>query len=291
MIALMASLCSTKPNYPLHVDRVFSAGGNSRSALETLLAHTPHFFVCYPKRIDVYSGEIIENLKHIMWCPDDAHEWSVIARKPYDEIISEVEMGLDFGQIKITSADLGDEFDSIQARTTHIQMQIALIEIGRALNFRTWIAKNDRSIQVQGKSLGQFEGVVQSLDEMNIFYSARIKDAAALIDCIWFTEDGNQIPAIIEIEHSTGVTSGLTRMLKLREVMPAIQTTFTVVAPNLLRNKVVSEANQRVFSRLQARYMPYSTVRELYSLIHRYALSGVVDHKFIDPFMEKVVIT
>lgn len=44
----MALVCSNKPNYPLHIDRVFSAGGNSRSAFETPLAHTPHFFMCYP---------------------------------------------------------------------------------------------------------------------------------------------------------------------------------------------------------------------------------------------------
>jgi hypothetical protein len=35
--------------------------------------------------------------------------------------------------------------------------------------------------------------------------------------------------------------------------------------------------------------MPYSAVRELYGLIQRYALSNVVDDRFIYPFMEKVV--
>src|SRR5258708_2527883 len=37
-LATMAYICSTRPNFPLHIDRIFSAGGNSRSALETLLA-------------------------------------------------------------------------------------------------------------------------------------------------------------------------------------------------------------------------------------------------------------
>jgi type II restriction enzyme len=48
-LAKMALICSSKPNFPLHIDRVFSAGGNSRSAFETLLAHTPNFFICYPQ--------------------------------------------------------------------------------------------------------------------------------------------------------------------------------------------------------------------------------------------------
>lgn len=78
-------------------------------------------------------------------------------------------------------------------------------------------------------------------------------------------------------------------MHKLKSTMPSLATTFTVVAPNYLRNKVVTEANQRIFKDLQARFMPYSAVRELYGLIQRYALTGVVDHNFIYPFMERIV--
>jgi type II restriction enzyme len=288
-LAKIAFICSNKPNYPLHIDRVFSAGGNTRSALETLLAYTPHFYICHPERIDVYSGETIRNLKHIMWCPGEAHEWGVIAYKAYHEIITEVELGVDFGRIGITSENLGSDFDTIEAKTVHTQMQVALIEIGGALDFYTWIARNDRSIQVGDRKLGDFDRVIASLDDIPIFYKKEIKEAAALIDCIWFTSDGDRIPAIIEIEHSTGVTSGLTRMLKLRETSPAISTVFTVVAPNDLRNKVITEANQRIFRSLQARYMPYSTIRELYGLIQRYPLAGYVDYRFIEPFMERVL--
>jgi type II restriction enzyme len=78
-------------------------------------------------------------------------------------------------------------------------------------------------------------------------------------------------------------------MLKLKDAMPSTNTHYTVVAPNNLRNKVVSEVNQPTFRALNARYMPYSTVRELYGLIKRYALSNVVDRTFIYPFMESVV--
>lgn len=35
--------------------------------------------------------------------------------------------------------------------------------------------------------------------------------AANLIDCIWF-KNGKLMPAVMEVEQSTGVTSGLTRM-------------------------------------------------------------------------------
>jgi type II restriction enzyme len=137
--------------------------------------------------------------------------------------------------------------------------------------------------------LGKFEGVVQSLEEVKILYSTEIRHAASRIDCIWFSEDFKYIPAVIEIEHSTGVTSGVTRMLKLWETIPSITANFTVVAPDDLRNKVVSEANNPAFITLNTRYMPYSTVRILYGLIQRYDLSNVVERTFIEPFLENIV--
>ncbi len=78
-------------------------------------------------------------------------------------------------------------------------------------------------------------------------------------------------------------------MLKFRETVPSIATKFTIVAPDRLRNKVVLEANNRVFSNMSGRFMPYSTIRELYGLIQKYSLSDVVERNFIEPFMEKVV--
>jgi type II restriction enzyme len=291
----IALVCSSKPNYPIHLDRLFSAGGNTRSALETLLAHTPHFFICYPERTDIYTGEIVRDQKHIMWCPEDTHPLGMIEVKPYTEVIAEVEFEIDFGAISITNDMLGDEFDSIQAKRIHTQMQIALVEIGNALNFHTWIARNDRSIPVKNLKtgvetrLGELPGVIYSLNDVMMFPTYDIRESAALIDCIWFTKDGRRIPAIMEIEHSTGVTSGMVRMKKFLDTAPFISTTFTIIAPNELRNKVITEANQEVFRSLRSRYMPYSTVRELFGLIQRYKLSDVVDHTFVYPFMEQVV--
>jgi type II restriction enzyme len=225
-----------------------------------------------------------------MWRPDDVHDWGVIDdSKEYHGIISEFEVESDFGNITVSPLLPGEEFETIEAKKTHTQIQVALVEIGRALNFRTWIAGGDRSFTVGSTTLGNLEGVIQSLDEVSILYTSKIKDAARLIDCIWFTSDGNVIPAVIEVEHSTGITSGLTRMLKFKETIPAISTTFTIVAPDKLRNKAVSEANQKAFRRLDARFMSYSTVRVLYGLIQKYSLSKYVDYNFVYPFMEKVV--
>lgn len=204
-------------------------------------------------------------------------------------MISEFELGIDLGDVHIVPSELGEEFDSIEAKKTHTQMQVALVKIGNALGFRTWIAKNDRSLRIGNSSLGQWKGVIQSISDIPIFHNDEIRGRAALIDCIWFSDDFKYMPAVIEVEHSTGVTSGLTRMLKLRDTIPSITTKFTVVAPNELRTKVVTEANYATFRPLDTRFMPYSTVRELYGLIRRYSLSKVVERTFIEPFMERVV--
>lgn len=280
---------SRKPNYPIHFDRLFSGGGNSRSALETLLAHTPQFFICYPEKTDLYTGKTVRNLKHIMWCPGEDHPLGHIATKDYSQAISEVEIDMDFGSILITEGMPRSEFGSIETKKLHTQMQVALVRIGQALDLRTWVARNDRGILVERTSLGQLEGVIPSLDDVTILYDQESKRIASLIDCIWFSSDFKYIPAVIEVEHSTGVTSGLTRMLKLNQAMPSVAATYTIVAPDDVRNKVVSEANNAAFRALKTRYMPYSTVRELYGLIQRYRLAGLLQRTFVEPFMESVV--
>ncbi len=288
-LATASYVFSRKPNYPIHFDRLFSAGGNSRAALETLLAHTPHFFICYPQRTNSYTGETEKRLKHIMWCPSNEHPLGEIGEAQFDQVISEVELGVEFGEIQITPTMLGEEFDTIEAKKTHTQMQVALVEIGNALNFHTWIARNDRSITVGNTQLGLLKGVIPSLEDASILPTRESKQAASLVDCIWFSKDYRYVPAVIEIEHSTGVTSGVTRMLKLMDTIPSIATKYTIVAPDRLRNKVVSESNNAVFRPLHIRFMPYSTIRELYGLIKRYSLSNVVERNFIEPFMESVV--
>jgi type II restriction enzyme len=288
-LEVASAVFSKRPNYPIHFDRLYSGSGNTRAALESMLALTPQFFICYPLKTNPYTGASEKKLKHIMWCPADGHKLGTFSEMEYNQVITEIELDTSFGNIEVPTESLGAEFESIEAKKTHTQMQVALVRIGNALNFRSWIAKNDRSIKVDNGTLGELEGVINSLDKVKILYDLESKNAASLIDCIWFSGDFKFIPAVIEVEHSTGVTSGLTRILKLKETIPSINMNCTIVAPNELRDKVFSEGNNGAFKSLDIRYMPYSTVRELYGLIRRYQLKDVVERTFIEPFMEKVI--
>lgn len=287
-IATAAAVFSNKPNHPINFDRLFSASGNSRAAFESLLAHTPHFFICYPERTNIYTGETESKIKHILWSPDKKHKLDEIGTTEFQETISEVEFGVDFGNISVGVENLSDDFDTIEAKRIHTQMQVALIEIGSALGLKTWIAKNDHSIKVGNSILGELPGVIQSLNEIKIFFENDIKRSASLIDCIWFTPDYKYVPALFEVEHSTGVTSGLTRMLKFRETIPSLSTNYVIVAPIKTRNKVVAEANNKVFRKLNTKFLGYPNIRLLYGLVQKFSLNKVVDKNFIQVFWEEV---
>lgn len=111
--------------------------------------------------------------------------------------------------------------------------------------------------------------------------------AATHIDCIWF-RNGRLMPAVMEIEHSTRVTSGLTRMRGLQNAIPAVQTRYVIVAPDEDRDLVLRECNREQFRSLNPLYFPYSAVEELYSLCNRRRIHGITD-EFLDCFMENTL--
>ncbi|MFM9328006.1 hypothetical protein [Paenibacillus mesotrionivorans] len=129
------------------------------------------------------------------------------------------------------------------------------------------------------------ETVVSSLRNEKIISSfEEAYHAAQLIDCIWF-KNGKLMPAVMEVEHSTGVTSGLNRMMRLKDALPPFLTRYVIVAPDELREKVFRVANEEQFKDLDTRYFPYSAVDELYALCQRRKIRGVTE-EFLDCYME-----
>ena len=96
------------------------------------------------------------------------------------------------------------------------------------------------------------------------------------------------MPAVMEVEHTTGVTSGLTRMKGLQDNIPSFKTRYVIVAPDDDRQKVVDEANRAQFLSLDTRYFSYSAVEELYYICTHRNLHGVTQD-FLDCYMEPVV--
>jgi len=278
------------PNQPINVDRVLGGSYNTRSVFESLLAHTPEFYFCYPGRIENKGGmtTIKHGHKHLIWKPDSPHKRGVLQKAETDIVISEIPtIDAFYDSLVIPDTFETQELD-IDIQRRHAQIQVALYFIGKQLNFRTWIAQNDKGILYQNKRIGEFEGVISSLKDERLItaYDDAIQ-AALLIDCIWF-KNGKLMPAVMEIEHSTGVTSGLSRMKNFYDKFPPFPTRYVIVASDEDRDKVIKEASKPQFKDLKTRYFTYSAVEELYSLCQRRKLKGVTE-EFLDCFMEPIL--
>jgi type II restriction enzyme len=274
---------------PVNVDRILGASYNTRSVLESLLAYTPEFHITYPGRIEssVSSSKIKPGHKHLVWLPGNLHKEGVLNIIETQRVISEIPSQLAiYESLAIAQNTAGSRIAlDIKTERRHAQIQIALFLIGKQLGFRTWIAQNDKSIIYNNKKLGEMDGVVVSLKSETLLtaFDDAIK-AAFLIDCIWF-KNHRLMPAVMEVEHTTGITSGLSRMKNFKDKFPPFPTRYVIVAPDEDRHKVLQECTKEQFRDLNPRYFPYSSVEELYSLCQRRKLQGVTE-EFLDCFME-----
>lgn len=276
-------------NVPFNVDRIVGASYNSRSVLEALLAHTPQFYYCYPGRIERLSDieSVRKGHKHLVWCPDEPHVNGVMQERTVDVVISEIpSREVVYESVSVIEGSTRIEDIAIQRR--HAQIQVALYLIGTQLGYRTWIAQNDRGILYQNRRIGQFPGIIGDLRNEQLLqaFDEAIK-AALMIDCIWF-KNGRLMPAVMEVEHSTGVRSGLTRMKNFMDRLPLFQSRWVIVAPDEDRKLVMRECEAPQFAALKPQFFPYSAVEELYSLCSRRKIRGITE-EFLDCFMEAVL--
>ncbi len=288
MIWRMAN--SIFPEKPINVDRVFGGSYNTRSVLETLLAHTPLFYSCRPGRIELMNAykSVKPGHKHLIYLPEEPHENGVLGFKDINMEISELTVDVVYKGVDLDAAEPVSGM-TIEQKRRHAQIQIALVLIGQHLGFRTWVAANDRSIEYEGKRISQLDDVIDNLSSEQVLSAyPDAANAARLIDCVWF-KNGRLMPAVMEIEHSTGVTSGLTRMKGFFDTGPQLRNIrWTIVAPDEDRQKVIDQANRLQFKEMDTKFFPYSAVEELYSLCERRKPRGITD-EFLDCFMENCV--
>lgn len=274
---------------PLNVDRVVGASYNTRSVLEALLAHTPQFHVCWPGRIEeTESGtEVRRGHKHLIWLPDRPHRPGELHEVATDLVISELpSVSAVYEALVLPANPHGDGGLPEDVRRRHAQIQIALIEIAERLGMRPFVARNDQSIRYQDRALCQRELVVTDLASVPLLspFPEAVR-AGSLIDCIWF-RDGRHMPAVFEVEHTTGIASGLNRMLGFRELAPGVATRYVIAAPDEDRERVLQHVAMPQFAPLRAAFMPYSAVEELFGLVRRRGLKGLVGDSFVDAFLE-----
>ncbi len=278
------------PGVPLNIDRVLGASYNTRSVLEALLAHTPQFYVCNPGRIEVgeSSTTVMPGHKHLLWLPDRPHSPGAICEESTELVISELPSVSAVYEALVLPDDVGAVGSlPIELRRRHAQIQVALVMIAESLGMRPFVAKNDQAIVYDGQPLGGREKVVADLSRVELLSPfADAVRAGSLIDCIWF-RNGRFMPAVIEIEHTTGVKPGLTRMLGFKERAPNVSTRYVIAAPDEDRERVMADICLPQFQAMNAGFLPYSAVEELHGLVQHRRLHGRVNDEFIEAFLER----
>lgn len=271
---------------PVNVDRVLGGSYNTRSVFEALLAHTPEIYTCMPGRLENIGGvtKVKRGHKHILFDPEHPHALGEVTVRDLGEncVISETPTGA--AMYDVIPPPLRGEMD-IEIARRHSQIQVALAEIGRALAMRTWVAVEDHGIVHDGHNIMEFPFIVHSLESERVISNfPEAVDVGRHIDCLQFN---GGLPFAFEVEHTTGVTSGLSRMLTFHEKAPHLSTYFVVVAPDEDRNLVMERANRWQYREISPMYFPYSNVEELYAFARK--RKGVIrgaDKRFLLNFME-----
>ncbi|HYG60146.1 MAG TPA: hypothetical protein VD902_18925 [Symbiobacteriaceae bacterium] len=167
---------------------------------------------------------------------------------------------------------------------THDEIQLLLTKLGRAVGCDVWVARNDRNKTVGGQKLSDL--TLSALPRLG--FDANTLQIVELIDVLWL--NGSAIKAAFEVEHTTGVYSGLLRMSDLLTEQPNTAFDLFIVASELRRAKVVKEINRPTFSRLTpplsqiCRFIPYEKLPDVVD--RAVGLAGYVQYRVLDRVAE-----
>jgi type II restriction enzyme len=149
----------------------------------------------------------------------------------------------------------------ISEENEHLRMQLLLTEIGRELGYDVFVANNDRTKSLDGKSLEYL--TIPCLPKMDL--PQEVVKTISLIDVIWVRQDNAQIECAFEIEKSTSIYSGILRLIDLASSLEEKENNFFLVAPDSREKEIVAQLKRPSFKNLTCinlRYMLFSDLKE-----------------------------
>lgn len=188
-----------------------------------------------------------------------------------DDAATKTAWAADLAKVRATAKPMAGEAEE----RTHTEVQGWLRDLGRALGYGVWIARNDR-----GRNHGPGRLGDHCLEKLPPAVDSRPgAEAVRLIDVLWL--DGNgEIVAAFEVEHTTSIYSGIVRMLDLALGGGATQLhSLFLVAPDKREADVRSQISRPAFSRianLSIRYLPYSALEQHREAIARFGAGVAV---------------
>lgn len=148
--------------------------------------------------------------------------------------------------------------DEQREESEHTRIQYILVQIGRALNFDVFVARNDRHKVCDGQSLAQL--TIPELPRICLANDAA--DSIPLIDVLWLRSGSDEIVAAFEVEKSTSIYSGILRMEDLARSLPQCKCALYLVAPDNREKEVVAQLKRPSFRNsladLALSYIPFS---------------------------------
>lgn len=151
--------------------------------------------------------------------------------------------------------------EEIREENEHLKIQFLLTEIGKDLGYEVFVATNDRSKSLNGRSL-QF----LTLPELpQLDFPPDVARTVSLIDVIWVSQDSKRIECAFEIEKSTSIYSGMLRLMDLASSLGDRQYDFFLIVPDKREKEVLAQLRRPSFqasSCIGLRYILFSDLEE-----------------------------
>lgn len=143
-------------------------------------------------------------------------------------------------------------------KPTHTSIEWALVFLGKYSNYETWITRSDRNKNYAGNPIGTDS--LYDLPDLGV--GASVKSIIENIDILWLRR--NRVVAAFEVEHTTNIQSGLTRLNDLVRAAPNLNIDLYIVAPDERRSKLERELNRPSFEDLQGKvsFIPYNKITQ-----------------------------
>ena len=140
---------------------------------------------------------------------------------------------------------------------THTQIQGWIRDLGFALNFKVWIASNDRS-RIYGSGTLSDHCLTELPKDL---LSLPAGETIRLIDVLWLNSETNAVVAAFEVEHTSSIYSGILRLLDLAlsDAGKSIQGLY-LIAPDDREEAVRAQVMRPAFKNiadLSVRYLSY----------------------------------
>lgn len=171
--------------------------------------------------------------------------------------------------------------------TRHTEIQYYLLTLGSDMGLDVWVARNDKSREWNGVTLGTISNIINELPTQ---FNEATNKTIELIDVLWLR--GNSIVAAFEVESTTSIYSGLLRMSDLLALQPNLDIKLYLVAPDERRNKVEQEILRPTFS-LRERplpeacgFIPFSKLIETVEGIRKLGLASSLKPDFLQKTAE-----